>query len=114
MRGQLAAYMAAGQAKLAEELRQAVNAYRQLALAPISAGALASVGNLVELNAPAGRSWYFLGPARGGMDVELGECVITVVTATSPLGRALFGRRVGEPVVPPGQRGSLGTVSALV
>jgi transcription elongation GreA/GreB family factor len=113
MRGQLAAYMAAGQAKLAEELGQAVNAYRQLPLPPASKDEGASVGCAVRLDAPKGRFWYFLGPARGGMDVEIDGVSVTVVTASSPIGRALLGRRVGEAVGLPGQGRSLGTVGRL-
>ena len=113
MRSQLAAYMAAGQAKLAEELRAAILAYRQLTLDADSTGSSVTAGSLVALDSPAGRSWYFVGPARGGMDVEVGGTVITVVTPGSPIGRALVDRRVGEHVVLAGAHSPLGIVGAV-
>jgi transcription elongation GreA/GreB family factor len=119
MRGQLAAYLAAGQAKLAEELAEAIVAFRQLSFEPAPArssgngGAPAALGSIVGLEGASGRAWYFLGPARGGMDIELSGATITVVTATSPIGRALFGRRVGESVALPGRRGQFGTLAEL-
>jgi hypothetical protein len=113
MRGQLAAYLAAGQAKLAEELANAMAAYRQLALDPPLAGSGVAAGSLAALDAPAGRSWYFIGPARGGLEVEIGGTRVTIVTAGSPLGRALVGRRTGEPVMLSGERSPLGVLGAV-
>jgi transcription elongation GreA/GreB family factor len=112
MRGQLAAYMAAGQAKLAEELSAAIVAYRQLALDRTLPGSPVAAGSLVALDSPSGRTWYFVGPARGGMDVEIGGIVVTVITPASPIGRALVGRQKGEPAALPGGRGPLGIVGA--
>ncbi len=113
MRGQLAAYMAAGQAKLAEELSAAIVAYRRLALDRTLPGSPVAAGSLVALDSAAGRNWYFVGPARGGMDVEITGIMVTVITPASPMGRALVGRQMGEPAVLPGGRGPLGVVGAM-
>ena len=112
MRGQLAAYMAAGQAKLAEELGAAIAAYRALSLDSGTAEG-AATGSLVAVDGPGGRSWYFLGPARGGMELGFGGALITVVTVSSPIGRALFGRRLGEAVLLSGRGAPLGIVASL-
>ena len=104
MRGQSAAYLAAGQAKLATELAEAIAAYRLLPLAPASPGAPAALGDVVTLEGQKRRTVYFLGPARGGLEIDLGGQHVTLITAVSPLGRQLLGRRLGETVTLPGPR----------
>ncbi len=96
MRGQTAAYLAAGQAKLATELGEAVSAYRLMVL-PAGGGAVA-MGSVVVLEAQGRRTSYFIGPARGGLELDAGGESVTVITASSPLGRQLLGRRAGESV----------------
>jgi transcription elongation GreA/GreB family factor len=99
MRAQSAAYLAAGQAKLATELGEAVGAYRGLSGAALPEGAPATTGAVVALRGGAQEFWYYLGPARGGMEVEWDGKAVTVVTAGSPLGRQLLGKRVGDTTV---------------
>lgn len=114
MRGQMAAYLAAGQAKLAAELAEAIAVYRILPLAPASAGSPAGVGALVTIEARERRTRYFIGPARGGIDVELAGESVTLITAASPLGRQLLGRRIGETVTLPGPgHGQVHTVAKI-
>jgi transcription elongation GreA/GreB family factor len=96
MRAQSAAYLAAGQAKLATELGEAVAAYRNLGAAAVPAGAPATTGTLIVLQSGAREQWYYLGPARGGMEVFWEGQAVTVITPGSPLGRLLLGKRAGE------------------
>ena len=96
MRAQSAAYLAAGQAKLATELGEAVAAYRGLTVAVAPSGAMATTGTLITLQSGAQELWYYLGPARGGMEVAWEGKSVTVITPGSPLGRQLLGKRVGE------------------
>jgi len=96
MRAQSAAYLAAGQAKLATELGEAVAAYRGLAVGNAAAGAPAATGAVVVIQSGGSEHWYFLGPARGGMEVDWEGKSVTVITPGSPLGRTLVGRRAGE------------------
>jgi len=98
MRGQSAAYLAAGQAKLAAELTEAIAAFRLMALSDVPAGAAVEIGAVVVLEAKKRRSHYFIGPARGGLEVSVGGVPVTVITASSPLGRQLLGRRSGETI----------------
>jgi transcription elongation GreA/GreB family factor len=102
MAGQSAAYLAAGQAKLATELAEAIAAYRLLPLGPPTPGAAAGLGDLVTLEAQGRTTVYFLGPARGGLEIDVDGASVTVITAVSPLGRQLFGRRPGATVTLPG------------
>jgi transcription elongation GreA/GreB family factor len=112
MRGQSAAYLAAGQAKLATELAEAIAAYRSLSVAPGSAGAAVAIGSLVTLESPRQRTLYFIGPARGGAVLDLGGALVTVITALSPVGRQLVGQRAGSAVKLPGP-GPAATIAAV-
>jgi transcription elongation GreA/GreB family factor len=96
MRAQSAAYLAAGQAKLATALGEAIAAYRSLPTAPLPGGAPATTGALLSLDHNGSTQWYYLGPARGGMEISWDDKSVTVITPSSPLGRQLVGKRAGE------------------
>lgn len=104
MRGQTAAYLAAGQARLAAELQDAIGGYRSLSLDPIAAGGAVGIGAVVALESGRTRTWYFLGPSRGGIEVEAGGVGVTVITPASPVGGLIFGRRAGDRIALPGRR----------
>ena len=103
MRGQSAAYLAEGQARLAVEIGEAIAAYRTLPLRAFGPGEAAAVGALVTLEGRGTSALYFLGPARGGLDLEVGGAAVTVITAASSLGRALLGRKAGDIIELPGR-----------
>lgn len=105
MRGQEAAYLAEGQARLAAELVESITLFQALDLSELPPGAPAAVGALITLEAKGNRSLYFLGPRNGGLDAQVGDLTFTVVTPTSPLGRQLIGQRVGASVQLPGRTG---------
>ena len=105
MRSQSAAYLAAGQAKLAGEIADAVTAYQALPVRQFGPGAPVATGALVTLEARGRRSWFFLGPQHGGLEVQVNGTTIMVVTAASPLGRQLVGRMVGDTVTLPSRTG---------
>jgi len=115
MRGQLAAYLAAGQAKIADEVATAIAAFRNMALRAFSPGEPAALGALIRLEAARGmKSVYFLGPAHGGLEVKINGDEVMVVTPSSPLGRSLMGRKIGERVaLPQGARTVEHTISAV-
>jgi transcription elongation GreA/GreB family factor len=96
MRGQSAAYLAAGQAKLAGEIADAIAAYRTLALPHFGPADPVAVGALVTLARGGRELCYFVGPARGGLEVAVEGRTITVITAASTLGRGLLGKRTGD------------------
>jgi transcription elongation GreA/GreB family factor len=103
MRSQTAAYLAAGQARMAGETEEAIVAYRNLVPKAFGKEDLISTGALVTLANGSRRSRYFLGPQRGGLELEHEGEPIIVVTAASPLGRQLVGKRVGDVVLLPGR-----------
>lgn len=115
MRGQLAAYLAAGQAKLADGVANAIKAFRNVPVRIFGPGEPVAVGAVVRLEAPrGGKSVYFLGPAHGGLEVRVNGDEVMVVTPASPLGHSLMGRRMGERVaLPQGARSVEHTISAV-
>jgi transcription elongation GreA/GreB family factor len=98
MRSQSAAYLAAGQAKLATDISEAIKAWSALALRDFSPGDAIAAGALVTLEAKGRTAAYLMGPHSGGLEASDGAFSVTVVTASSPLGRQLLGRRVGDDV----------------
>ena len=105
MRGQSAAYLAAGQARLASEIGEAIAAWRTLAPQAFSPLQGVALGALVILESGGQRAAYLVGPSSGGLEAQDGEDSATVVTAASPLGRQLMGRRVGDSVRMAGRLG---------
>ena len=101
MRGQLAAYLAAGQAKLAGGVATAIAAFRNLPTRRFGAEEAVALAALVTIEQRGHQMVYFLGPAHGGLEVQANGTAVMVVTPASPLGAALVGRRVGERVLLP-------------
>ena len=99
-----ASYLAAGQAKQVEELSQAVQMFERLSLPDYSTMGAAGPGALVELKIKGESDWYLLVPAAGGLEVEDGERVITLLSPESPLYQQLLGCAVDQVLErPPGR-----------
>lgn len=105
MRGQEAAYLAEGQARLAAGIAESITIYQTLPLPDFPNGVAAAVGALITLEARNRRHLYFLGPRAGGIEVAAGGEACLVITPNSPLGRQLLGRREGDLVQLPGRGG---------
>ena len=60
-------------------------------------------GALVEVRDEGETLWYFLGPSAGGTAVKEEGRETLVITAASPLGRLLVGKRAGD-TLPGGMR----------
>ena len=99
MRSQSAAYLAAGQARLAGEIADAIAAWQAVPVRAFAPGEEIAAGALVTLEAGGRRDLYFVGPHSGGLETRAGDATVVVVTSASPLGRQLVGRRVGDQVV---------------
>lgn len=95
-RGLEQSYLARGHAQRVAELEEAVAAVVGMQVrehpagTPIAAGALVTVSERGERR----RSW--LAPHGGGLTLVDGDGQVTVLTPSSPLGRALLGKRVEE------------------
>ncbi|MEO5958445.1 MAG: transcription elongation factor [Opitutaceae bacterium] len=93
------AYLAEGQARIANEIDASIAHYAALPLPDFAPDAPIALGALVELENRDGKThWYFLGPRAGGIEVQLEGQTVLVVTPPSPLGGVLLGKRAGETV----------------
>ncbi|MBV7573813.1 GreA/GreB family elongation factor [Pseudomonas sp. PDM32] len=94
-----ASYLAAGQARRVEEIRQSLSLCQNLALRPYDEQRGIEVGSLLGLEDEKGREqWLFLAPDAAGLKVDLVGQLITVITPRSPLGKSLLGKFEGDEV----------------
>ncbi|QZI72451.1 transcription elongation factor GreAB [Pseudomonas protegens] len=88
-----ASYLAAGQARRVEEIRQALNLWQNLSVRSYDPQAGIQVGALLGLEDENGHEqWLFLGPDGAGLKVYVVGQLVTVITARSPLGKSLMGK----------------------
>ena len=91
-----AAYLATGQARRAEGIRQAMANWRQFRPRPYDASKGIQLGALVCLvDADDKQQQLFLGPDGGSMKLVSG---IQVISSEAPLGRAMLGKCEGDEV----------------
>lgn len=94
-----ASYLATGQARRTEEIRQALLKYQGLVLRDYDEQAGIQVGTLVTLENPRGDTQQlFLGPDAAGLVLMLDGQQVTVITPRAPLGMALLGKFEGDEV----------------
>ncbi|WMN16028.1 GreA/GreB family elongation factor [Pseudomonas piscis] len=94
-----AAYLAAGQSRRVEEIRQALGLWQNLVLRPGDAQSSIQVGSLLGLEDERGREqWLFLGPDAAGLKVRVVGQMVTVITPRSPMGQGLLGKFEGDEV----------------
>ncbi|MBS7424789.1 transcription elongation factor GreAB [Pseudomonas syringae] len=88
-----ASYLAAGQARRVEEIRQSLTLYRKWSLKPFDESRGIQTGDLVVVEDADGQTHYlFLGPDAAGLKVSAGDQLVTVITARAPLGQSLLGK----------------------
>jgi len=94
-----AAYLATGQARRADAIRQAMAHWRQFRPRPCDASQGIQLGAWVCLvDADGAQQHLFLGPDGGSMKLSIGRQSVQVISSESPLGRALLGRGEGDEV----------------
>ena len=94
-----AAYLATGQARRADAIRQAMAHWRQFRPRPYDAKEGIQLGALVCLvDASDQQQQLFLGPAGGSMRLVSGAQPVQVISSDSPLGRAMLGKCEGDEV----------------
>ena len=95
-----AAYLATGQARRAEAIRQAMAHWRQFRPGAYDASKGIQLGALVCLaDADGIEQQLFLGPAGGSMKLDSGAGLVQVISTDAPLGKALLGKCEGDEVV---------------
>ena len=94
-----AAYLATGQARRAQAIRQAIADWRQFRPRPYDASQGIQLGALVCLvDANDKRQYLFLGPEGGSMKLVQGAQLVQVISLQAPLGRAMLGKCEGDEV----------------
>ncbi len=103
--------LAEGQVKVAAELREAVDTFKELPVHDFAPGEAIQLGALVETETGNEKSLYFVGPKAGGLEVEFEAATVFVITPHSPLGAKMIGRRVGDLLPSPSGRPAVRIVS---
>ena len=94
-----ASYLAAGQARRVEEIKQSLTLCQNVALRAYDDQRGIELGTLVGLEDEDGRQqWLFLAPDAAGLKVDVVGQPVTVITPRSPLGKSLLGKRVDDEV----------------
>ena len=94
-----ASYLATGQARRADAIRQAIASWRQFRPHPYNPGQGIQLGALVYLVDAAGnQQHFFLGPAGGSMKLSSDALMVQVLSTDAPLGKALMGKCEGDEV----------------
>ena len=94
-----ASYVAQGQANRAQEIKRALETYKQLTLRRFDVDSTIGLTALVTLAGADGTTrTVFIGPLEGGMKIvyQQTETEIVVITPASPLGRDLIGKSAGD------------------
>ncbi|RRV29149.1 transcription elongation factor GreAB [Pseudomonas sp. o96-267] len=101
-----AAYLASGQARRVEELRQTLITWRQLRPRPFDKVQGIELGALILLASEDGHEqWLFLGPQGASMKLQHAGQNIQVLSNAAPLGRLLLGKHSGDEItLPMGQQ----------
>ncbi|HTL37228.1 MAG TPA: hypothetical protein VL326_29040 [Kofleriaceae bacterium] len=94
-RGLEQSYLARGHAQRVGELENAVAVTQTFVPRSFGEGDAIALGALVDIEDDGKPKRLFLAPHGGGIELAGG---ITVVTPTSPLGRALLGRRLDDEI----------------
>lgn len=94
-----AAYLATGQVRRAEAIRQALAVWRKFRPLPYDATKGVQLGALVCLVDPDERQQHlFLGPEGGSMTLVIGTEPVQVISSAAPLAKAMLGKSEGDEV----------------
>ena len=92
-----ASYVAQGQANRAQEIKRALESYKQLTLRHLDDDSTILLTALVTLaSKDTPDRTVFIGPLEGGMKVVDHKNEIVIITPASRLGRDLIGKSIGD------------------
>ena len=94
-----ASYLATGQVRRADAIRQALANWRQFRPRPYDIAKGIQLGALVCLvDSDDNQQHLFLGPDGGSMKLVSGTVLVQVISSEAPLGRAMLGKCEGDEV----------------
>ena len=93
-----ASYLAGAQAQRATELQRQLTMYKFMPMREYGLQDVICPGSLVELEHNKTRAYYFIAPQGGGLITHLDGKAVQVITPNSPMGEALMGKKVGDPI----------------
>jgi len=92
-----ASYLAQGQGLRLLEVERALQYFNDLALSPVNG--MVGLSSLFVLQDDQGNSQcLWLATEAGGLKVQCGDALITVITPKAPLGRAVMGKAIHDSV----------------
>ena len=95
-RGLEAAYLAGAQSRQAAEAQLAIERFEKLVLKEFSASTAIELSAIVEVETRGERNFFFIGPCKGGLEVQQNGKEILILTPQAPLGQQLVGRKAGD------------------
>lgn len=98
-RGLEASYLAGAQAKRLAEIEELFTLFKFIRLQEFTAQDPIASTALVEISLKGKRSFVFLSPKGGGINVNFEGQVIQIITPNSPLGEALLDLQVGDTAI---------------
>ena len=95
-----ASYLAGGHAQIVKELGDALQGFNLLRTQQLiqSPSDQVDLGSLLEIKNENGSCWFILGPSSGGLEGEVDDCTVTILTLHSPLGEEVASKKAGESV----------------
>jgi len=95
-----ASYLAHGQSQRVEECMTDINGFEHLKVIHFSSEMPINIGALVQLKNEEGETQVlFMSPVAGGLRILFEEREITLITTSSPIGKALLSSYVGDEVI---------------
>jgi transcription elongation GreA/GreB family factor len=95
-RGLEAAYLAGAQSRQAAEAQLAIEKFEKLVLKDFSASNAIDLSAIVEIEMHGERNFFFIGPCKGGLEVQQNGREFLILTPQAPLGQQLIGRKAGD------------------
>lgn len=92
------AYLAEGQSRRVEELKRIIELILAIPVIPFSTEDKIALGALIQTNDMKKNEWLLLSSCGGGYKVVFDKANISLVTAGSPLGKALISSYVDDEI----------------
>ena len=94
-----ASYLAGAQARRVMDIEEQLTLYKYLEVKNFKADAAVGPTALVEISLNSKKSFVFIAPKGGGINISLDGKSIQILSPSSPLGEALVGLRVGDEAI---------------